>query len=93
MTGARVSVEPNLDRACFFTYVYQFSRKNIKVEFWPKIPGNIPKHETLIWSLILSVYLSMTWRLLSIDLFVSFRLNRLFIKMLSYKLVMTDSEI
>ena len=47
MTGARVSVEPNLDRACFFTYVYQFSRKNIKVEFWPKIPGNIPKHNAI----------------------------------------------
>ena len=42
MTGARVLVEPNSDRACFFTYVYQFSRKNIKVEFWHKIPGNIP---------------------------------------------------
>ena len=44
MTGARVSVKPNSDRACFFTYVYQFSRKNIKVEFWPKIPGNIPNY-------------------------------------------------
>ena len=44
MTGARVSVETDLDRACFFTYVYQFSRKNIKVEFWPKIPENIPSH-------------------------------------------------
>ena len=46
MTGARVSVEPKSDRACFFTYVCQFSRKNIKVEFWPKIPDNIPKYET-----------------------------------------------
>ena len=47
MTGARVSVEPKSDRACFFTYVCQFSRKNIKVEFWPKIPGTIPTNEPL----------------------------------------------
>ena len=42
MTGVRVSVETNSVRVCFFTYVYKFSRKNMKVEFWPKIPDNIP---------------------------------------------------
>ena len=46
MAGARVSVEPNSDKACFFTRVCQFSRKNIKVEFWPKIPGTIPSYNT-----------------------------------------------
>ena len=46
MTGTRVSVKPNSDRACFFTYVYKFSSKNINVEFWPENPGNIPTHVT-----------------------------------------------
>ena len=45
MTGARVSVEPNSDKACFFTYMCQFSRKNIEVEFWPKISDNIPTYK------------------------------------------------
>ena len=44
MTGVRVSVEPDSDKACFFTYVYKLSRKNMKVEFWPNIPDNIPTY-------------------------------------------------
>ena len=48
MTGARVSVEPNSDKACFFTYVCQFSRKNIEVEFRPKISDNIPIYDSKI---------------------------------------------
>ena len=45
MTRARVSVEPNSDKACFLHMCANFQeKKNIKVESWTKILDNIPRY-------------------------------------------------